>query len=779
MSKEYNDEILTLLKCVVDECEKEDRSVRERQLRSARKLKLIWENFTQIWYNEVAHDWRVWDTEQLDSTNQNYYDKPVNILRAYLESIIAALSVTVPPIKCFPDDAENVLDLDTARAGDKIAQLIQRHNDVNLLWIHSLFVYCTEGMVAAYNYSKNSKEYGTYKKKKYEDVEQGNELTVCSVCGNEIESRELEEQELSEFDPDEEDVNLHKRLNEGQDLCPACMSMMDPDIVREKFIVTRLVSVSDEPKSRVCLESYGLLNVKVPVYARKQCDCPYLIFSDEINYTQAMDEFELDKEETNDIIRKQVEARSAGAYDLYDQWARLSPQYRSEIPTNVVTRKFAWLRPCSFNFLNKEDAARLKKRFPDGAKVCIVNECVVKACPEALDDHWTLTVNPLSDYVHFDPIGLLLTSIQDITNDLISLILQTVEHGIGQTFADTDTLSFKAYEQTEVVPGGIFPAKARGNKSLGDGFFSVKTATLSQEVLPFFQSIQSQGQLVSGALPSLFGGQLQGSDTASEYSMSRSQALQRLQNIWKMFTSWWKNIHGKAIPMYIKGIQEDEKDVQLTPDGDFVNVFIKRAELEGKIGKIELEANENLPLTWAQIKDILMNLMNGQNPMFQQFLTAPENLPLLRDAIGLTDFFVPGEDDRNKQYDEIKILLQSGPMPNPAAMMPPPPPQPGMPPMPPPQPELPTVEIDPVFDNNQIHFEICRKWIISEVGRQAKIDNPEGYQNVLLHGKAHHDAMQPPPPPPMPPPPPGKLPPKMPSLKNAPVQGEENVARVQ
>ena len=33
-----------------------------------------------------------------------------------------------------------------------------------------------------------------------------------------------------------------------------------------------------------------------------------------------------------------------------------------------------------------------------------------------------------------------------------------------------------------------------------------------------------------------------------------------------------------------------------------------RAELEGKIGNIELEANENLPITWNQQKDAIMEL---------------------------------------------------------------------------------------------------------------------------------------------------------------------------
>src|SRR5690606_26555161 len=127
--------------------------------------------------------------------------------------------------------------------------------------------------------------------------------------------------------------------------------------------------------------------------------------------------------------------------------------------------------------------------------------------------------------------------------------------------------------------------------------------------------------------------------------MSRAQALQRLQNVWKIFTYWWKEIFGKVIPMYIAEIKDDERDVQRDKDGNFINVFIRKAELEGKIGKVELEANENLPLTWSQQKDVIMQLLQAANPEILAILGAPENLPVIRQAIGLTDFFVPGEED--------------------------------------------------------------------------------------------------------------------------------------
>ena len=83
--------------------------------------------------------------------------------------------------------------------------------------------------------------------------------------------------------------------------------------------------------------------------------------------------------------------------------------------------------------------------------------------------------------------------------------------------------------------------------------------------------------------------------------------------------------------------------------------------MEGKIGKIELEANENLPLTWSQQKDIIMQLFQSANPEILAVLGTPENLPIIRDAIGLVDFFVPSEDDVEKQYDEIKLLTNDIP----------------------------------------------------------------------------------------------------------------------
>lgn len=748
MKQKPTDKEKELLRKLVDHYDKEDSSIRETQIREWRKLKLLWDGFEKIWWSEVAHDWRIW--KDSDNDDQGAYDKPVNVFRAYLESIIAALSVTVPPITCYPDDADNSLDLATAKAGNKISKLIYRHNDAPLLWLHALYIYCTEGMVAAYRYTKSDKKYGTYDKKEEKTTKEVHEISTCPECSAQISDKLID----ANYVPPSDEIE-----------CPECGEQVNPLTEQKELEVTRLIGTTKEAKSRQIIDIYGGLYVKIPSHAKEQEDCPYLIFSYDTDYTFARD--------TYPDIRDKIGPKGNSADEIEERYGRANPQYGVELPENSVVIRNSWFRPSACEIFDKEDCKYLKEKYPDGIKVVMVDSEFAESENESLDDCWTLMKDPLSDFLHTNPLGSRLVSLQEVTNDLISLIIQTIEHGITQTFADPAVISFGGYGQLEALPGRITSATPRTGKSLSDAFHEVKTSSLSGEILPFFQKVQELLQLVSGATPSIFGGQLSGSKTASEYSMSRAQALQRLQNVWKMFTSWWKIIFSKVILAYIETVYEDERYVQKDSFGNFINIFIRKAELEGKIGNIELEANENLPITWGQQRDIIMQLLQSNNPQILAMLAIPENLPLIYEAIGIDEFYVMGEDARNKQNDEIKQLLASEPLqvpPTPeeelaalAAGMPPPEPH-----------EESSIEVDPIFDYHDIEFETTRKWITGDAGQLAKTQNQNGYRNVLLHGVMHKQMMAPPAMP-------GAEPPlaNQPPSAEVPITGDENVPQVQ
>jgi len=743
-----NDQIAIDLKVVADEFYKEDIETREIQVRYWKRLKYYWNNFSQIYWSDSDNGYRIFghDSFSIGTDDQAYYDKPVNVFKAFLETIIAALSVQIPAVNCVPDDADDALDISTAKAGNLISSQIYKHNNAILLWLQALYVYCTEGLIAMYTYTHESEEYGTYKEKKYKREEVDG--YACPNCGIELDedllmqAKLIKQSQEDQFDPNDNDseldyLNESEPINEiEQIVCPQCSTAIDPNLEKSNLIINRFDGFTTKPKSRICMEVYGGLYVKVPLYAKKQSDMPYLIFSYETHYVNPLQEYPALRDKL-----PQGGWSNQGMNDPYEQYARLNIQYRGTYPSNTVTVKECWLRPSSFNILPAEKCDELKKKYPNGAKVVFVNDICAHYCAESLDDHWTLTHNPLSDYLSHEPLGEVLTNIQDIVNDLISLTLQTIEHGIEQTWADPSVVNFDQYSQLEATPGTITPTKqVANNKNISQSFHSTKTASLSPEVFNFYRIINELGQFVSGALPSLFGGSQPGSETASEYAMAKGMALQRLQTPWKMLTIWWKITFSKVIPQYMKMMVEDERIVQKDDQGNFINVFIRKAETQGKIGDIELEAADQLPITDDQQKDVIMQLMQLNNMEIMNALIAPENLPYIRKIVRIPQFKLPGEDDRTKQYEEITELVNTQPI-----VMPPDEMQQlesvmatGQPAQPA---ELPSVEIDMIVDNHKIEADICRSWLISDAGRLAKIENPEGYKNVLLHMQQHVNAL--------------------------------------
>ena len=64
-----------------------------------------------------------------------------------------------------------------------------------------------------------------------------------------------------------------------------------------------------------------------------------------------------------------------------------------------------------------------------------------------------------------------------------------------------------------------------------------------------------------------------------------------------------------------------------------------------------------LPITWNQQKDAIMELFQMNNDaVITQRYASPENIPYMKRAIGLTEYIIPGEDDRQKEYEEIQLL---------------------------------------------------------------------------------------------------------------------------
>jgi hypothetical protein len=684
------DDLLDLVENIRDEYEREDQFDRDHKVALWSKLENYFNGIQRIYWNAVAKDWRSVDDSDTVETNR-HYDKVVNTYRAHAESIIAALSVKIPSAFFYPADADVEEDVTTARACTKIKTRLEKQNQAQLLLIKTLLILFNQGTVAAYVYSKKDSKFGTYAIPKYakEDAIQYTTLLNCAECGNNI-----------------MDVVFKKekgKVSEETLECGVCGYIGAPVIEEYEETYPEVIGSTIESKSRTIIEIFSPLFVHLPIYARNQELCPYLCLKFEQHYAAVKELYpKLAKKGINKRIDQDSDERGIGV-EINNK--------------NLVTVECWWFRPWAYNIIdNKEDELKkLKDKYPDGIYAVFIDEQLVEINNEKLDDHWEISKNPLSTYIHGDPLGKPLAPIQDLSNEVMDLQIETFEHAIPETFVDGTVLDFKKYGESRAKPGMLYPAtKPIDGQGLASAFHSIKTATMSEESDLFLRRLDEKGQFVSASFPSIYGGPAtSGSKTAREYSESRSMALQRLSLTWNIEKYFWAGVMSKAVPLEIHALrtaQTDEKVVEKTSTG-FVNNWITQADLNGMIGSVEADADEELPQTPAQLKDVIVQLLTLKDDTLTAAMYHPNNIPLIIKALGAPDFFIPDSDDRSKQFAEFADLLA------------------GI-----------EVEINPAIDDNKTEAEVCRSFLVSPTGQMLKKSNPAGYQAIEVHMKKHLEA---------------------------------------
>jgi hypothetical protein len=726
-----------ILSSLVDELEREDFFVRETMIRVWKKHENYWRDRQYVIWDEMTSDWRTpGEMKTADPTidiDPAAYAKSANIYKAHGEAIISALSSGLPHVKFFPDDADVHEDVFTAKAYSKIAELIAKRNKAHLLFIRALYLLYNCGTVFAYNENKDTTQFGTVKRPIWGDADVIDRQHICPNCGTVLGSEQFD---APVAEGGAESVQGANDLPlPGPTTCPQCLAEVSPDFEDYENNIPRLTGYSEDPKSHECIEVFSGLHVKIPHWVRAQSQTPYLTLEDEEDEALLME-----------VYPEVAHLISPTTPDTNERTARLNSDYNGDYPRHLATLRRTWVRPWAYNRLGpaakSDDIALLKSKYPDGVYVVKVNDLIVEAVPDKLDDHWTITVNPLSNQLHADPLSQPLLPMQDVTNELLNLTLETVEFGIPETFYEAEAIESEKYKLSEARPGMLYPAKARNQMGLDSNFHTIKTATLSQEVDNFSKRVEQYGQLVVGAQPTIWGGALEGAGgTAREVEQSKASALQRLNLTWIMVKIWWAELMSKSVRSFAINLTDDEKYVE-AKGKNFVNVWIRRAELTGKVGQVEPDISEAFPVTWAQQRDVLMNLLGMKNQMVDVVIAHPENAGVVASRIGFPDFYIPGDDDRDKQLEEISQLILAEPM-----VLPPQMPMGGpehggdVPPVgqegPPPQEQLKSTITVEKWENHAVEAETCRAWLKSEVGRDCKQTNPAGYMNVVAHMEEH------------------------------------------
>lgn len=664
------EEVAKALESIMNMARLEDIAVRTRYIGICQRLDYYWNNILTAFIEPTTGECRLPDWNKL---KDELPPRLINIYRPHGEAIVAALSVSIPPIYFHPDDADNPDDIETARAYRSIVELLQLHNDAPMQIIRMIVILFNHGTIFGYNYLHPNPKLGTIKTPKIELKDVTTFDVTCPQCG---------------FIADIPDDVPPEILTQPQE-CPECGFFGPPEMIERNDQIPQIVGYDESPKSMICQELYSLEHVKIPMYARKQEDCGYLLL-----------EFLQSKAMLRSVFQQSLDS---SYYDAQLNFLTIPINFFSQMPDNAAPVTCMWVRPWQFYYLNDDELVKkLIKIFPEGAYAIFVNRTFMAAYPENMDDHWTISPNPMGDTLYARPLGENLATIQDIRAQSVEIKLQTAEFGIPETFADPRVLDFNKYGMSRSQPGMVTQAKALPGKSISDGFHMNKPAILSPEVDSITKEMDQDAQFVTGSYPSIYGGAgTGGSKTAKEYEMSKAAAMQRLGTINKIFNVFFADFEARSATEYANMLKELGLDEKFTKrDGEnFINNWIRVSSLQGKIGRCEPEASDQLPVSWAQKKDMWMQLIGMNNEIINSALFHPRNIGIAKEITGLREMYIPGEDDRVRQLQEFQQCAQ------------------GM--------EIP---INPELDNNPIHIETLKSLLqsplrdgLSEIGLQMNM----------------------------------------------------------
>ena len=724
--KEQSPRVVAALKDMIEKYRTEAVVARRHEIRRIRQARYFWQGLQNLYWDPGRGDWNLpamvgthGPTE--DSTDESpRYQYVQNIYQAYGLAFISVMSQDVPSVRFWPQSPNRSDDLTAAKAASDATELIEENNKVaDLLSAVGYFLW-TDGKLGSYvRYVVDGQRFGF---KMQDTVEQasmkvGQDTYNCPNCGNST-TTDLQ-----------------------GDICQNCGTQMN---LNEAPVaqVPKVTGQQKVPNGQEVIDIVGGLELNTPVWSREQIDFPYLQWQLEVPKAKL-------KASYPHVANSIESSTQLMADDVYARASRLSLAqslpytHPGDALQSLVTFLRTWIRPWAFYELKDADIRdQLMQLFPDGCYVAFAGDTYCESRNESMDDHWRVLHGMPGEGQNRPAIGSSLIDIQEQVNDYANIQAENYEFGIPPIFADPNVLDFDSLESTQAEPAAWYPATAKTGQTLEASFYQPQPAQVAPDMAKYSEALSGEvSQFLSGLFPAVFGGEMQNVKTASGYAMARDQAMGRIGMIWRRVKQWYSDTMMLAVDCFRKNRPEDVEVPQLGQDNQFEAKMIRLADLKGNI-QARPEPDETFPRLKSQQRQVIQSLMESEDPEIASMLGDPANVGLIRSMLGLTDFHIPGEDERNKQLREIEQMLKEQPVQ--------PPTMPGMPSAPP----MSTVEVDELLDNHKVEFGECLRWASSDAGQEARIQNPAGFQNVKAHAAAHQAAMfkqqlamMPPPPP--------------------------------
>jgi hypothetical protein len=706
-------DLVNALRELVLEYRQEGIVARRHEIRRIRQARLFWQGLQYAWWNPQDMTWHLpYESKIYDDSaavEMPRYQFVTNLYQAFGLSFISVLSQDVPATRFYPQSAQSISDITSARAASEVCDLVEQNNRVQHLLTGVAFYLWTDGKIGGYvRYVADAQRFGSHDEPVIEEhyVPLGDDVYACPECGaeqsvsNETGDGEAGGADGSALDrvsagpilrkaregwgtrkshPEAPGANVDGgdgyRSDGGMEtdrleacptggllppvMCRNCGASLGPEHFRPaaRVAVPLITGVRRVANGQEVISVVGGLELNTPVWANEMHEYPYLQWSMEVHraklkasYPHAADKIQMGGPETTDEVYARATriAISQG----------LPTTHPGDALFNLITFSRTWIRPWAFYSIeDKSVRDALLALFPEGCYVAFAGDTYCESRNESMDDRWRVMHALPGDGQNRPSVGDSLVQIQERYNTLSNIQAETYEYGIPPIYADPQVLDFDALANQTAEPAAHYPARARPGQPLAAGFFQPAPAQVPPDLVRHQQDLMGPvAQFLTGLFPAVFGGEMESQKTASGYAMARDQALGRLGLVWRRLKTFYADVMLLSVDCFRKNRPEDAEIPILGPGGEFESRWIRLADLKGNI-QAHPESDETFPRLKSQQRAVVQQLMASSDPLIQQALADPSNIGFVKSVLGLSDLVVPGEDSRNKQLREIDLLL--------------------------------------------------------------------------------------------------------------------------
>ena len=615
---------------------------------------LGWDPITRTYFDAVAYY-----RQNNQETDYSYLEKYVNnITQTCRRNFTAAVARAVPPVVIRPENAENLADMTTAKAGQEAITIIEEANKTKgLLQLEGQYLFLYGVYFKWTRFVIDGVWVGYKKEPVFGEVEAkiSDDHFHCSNCG---------------ADSSETQVAQSGKMN-----CPQCGAQLWPQDFQQGETATVIgqTGTKKKPNGLPKWSVFSPLQIDTDPTKEFLEDVPLLALEWEVDASDVRATFP-------DMAAEITEGVESATNDnaSYERLVRTmvfssSFSVTADIFAARGTYSLIWVQPNSYYRISNDDAfvQQLKASFPYGMKVTMYGPLVLSVEPSVLIKEWSCCklhrgygLYPPSVADNVVPFNERFNAINNILDDYMERC------STGITLVDPRRIDIREMSGKPLTGGVLNPTPSVGegvNQPLANSIYHFQFQ-MDANLFNYLDRLWNYCQIISGIPPQVSGtGTTPGVETGKGQKQMLDQAMGPLSDVYDSM----KEEHAAAGQNAIECLQQNMAytgslwQVIEENGSEFRNNYVHLDEMQGRV-RVRANTDEGLPMTPEQKRqwcETIMEMAEKQNPAALAWLDETANQQLLNDYWGLPGSVAPGAAQRSKTLQDIRRLLQTPPTP--------------------------------------------------------------------------------------------------------------------